>query len=156
MRAPQHFILVSMLVMGLSACNRAVQPEPQWGSCSGARPLPGDSTLGLVYELQGEWHGSTVVRPVFVILWKSGINSGTTWGCGGEPTNSAVAFINGHRLTVSNTNRAVCALQPDYTLKDIGLPEPALSTVLNAIAKGAPIEDNLWTNRLAPRLCFIQ
>jgi hypothetical protein len=98
-----------------------------------------------------------VVRPFFVILWKSEINGGTIWGYSdGGPTNGAVAYVNGHRLTLSRTDRAAYALQPDYTLKNIGLREPALSAVLNAIAKGVPIEDNLWTNTLAPRLCIVQ
>jgi hypothetical protein len=150
MKAVQNFILACVLAVSLSACDRAVPLEPRWGSRCGLRPIPGDSTLGLTYELQGEWHESTVVRPVFVILWKSEINGGSTWGHGGG------TCINGHPLAISLTNRAVYALQPDYTLRDMGLSEPGLSTVLNAIAKDAPIEGGLWTNELAPRLCIVQ
>jgi len=150
MKAVKSFALTCLLAVGLSACNRAGPVEPRWGSCSGTRPIPGDSTLGLTYELQGAWHESTVARPVFVILWKSEINGGTTWGYGGE------TYINGHLLTLSHSNRAIYALQPDYTVKDMGLPEPDIAAVLNALATRAPIEDKLWTNKLAPRLCIVQ
>ena len=81
-------------------------------------------------------------------------------GAGGATSShdgdNRLTEINGHRLRLSLTNRAVYALQPDYSVRDLSFAEPELSKILDALAKGTPIEGDLWTNRLAPRLCVLR
>jgi hypothetical protein len=150
MKAVQSFAIASILALCVSACHRA---EPRWGGCSGGRAIPGDFTMFLNYELQGDlytgaWDESKK-RPVFVILWKG---SGQTSSYDGD---NRLTSINGHRLSLSLTNRAVYALQPDYSVRDLGFSDPELSEILNAIANDTPIEGDLWTNKLAPRLYIV-
>jgi hypothetical protein len=151
MQTIKSIVIACVVGIILCACHRA---EPRWGGSSGSRAIPGDFKNMLHSELQGDlfeepWDSSKA-RPVFAVLWLSA--GGATSSRDGD---NRLIGINGHRLRLSLTNRAVYALQHDYTVQDLGFEEPELSQVLDAIAKGTPIEGDLWTNKLAPRLCVL-
>ena len=146
----QNLLGACVLMMSVG-CHRS---EPRWGGAFGNRAIPGDHEVFLNFALQGDLFSGTFdpskERPLFVILWKgSGADRAEQDG------DNRFTSINGHRLSVSFTNRAVYALQPDYSLRDLRFSEPDLSRVLNAIAHRAPIEGDLWTNRLSPKLCVL-
>lgn len=148
----RSFAIACLLSICVSACHRA---EPRWGGSFGGRAIPGDFTNQLHYALQGDlftepWDESKA-RPLLVVLWISA--GGATSSQDGD---NRLTEINGHRLGLSFTNRAVYALQPNYSVRDFSFAEPDLSKILDAIAKGTPIEGDLWTNRLAPRLCVLR
>jgi hypothetical protein len=86
-------------------------------------------------------------------MWIGGGPGGFTSSRDGH---NRLTEINGHRPRLSLANRAVYALQPDYSVRDLELTEPDLSKVLDEMAKLAPIEDDIWTNKLAPRLCVLR
>jgi hypothetical protein len=152
MKAARSFAIACLLSICVSACHRAA---PRWAGSSGGRAIPGDFTNMLHYELQGDlftepWDESKA-RPLFVILWigAGGATSSHDW-------DNRLTEISGHRLRLSFTNRAVYALQPDYSVRDLSISESDLSSILDAIAKGTAIEGDLWTNSLVPRLCVVQ
>lgn len=152
MKAARSFAIACLLSVCVTGCHRA---ESRWAGSSGGRAIPGDFTNQLHYELQGDlftepWNQAKA-RPLFVVLWISagGVTSSRNW-------ENRLTEINGHRVMLSFTNRAVYALQPDYSVRDLGFAEPDLSTILDAIAKDAPIGGDLWTNALAPRLSVLR
>jgi hypothetical protein len=122
------------------------QSASRWVRGSGSIFVPGD-----YYALNFEFQGDASKRPLFVVLWK-----GVGYQTGSNDSYNRLQSINGHQLNVSFGKRAVYALQPDYTLQDLGLPDSDVSSVLNAFAQPTALNGDLWTNKLSPRICTLE
>jgi hypothetical protein len=117
-----HISLWSTLVIGavLSGCSR------YGGVTSGVETVShGTDLICYAYQLPPSTSG-TPKRPVYLIVWLAKLAGSTTVGPGNLLTG-----IHGHPISVNPDKKAVYALQPDYSLKELSLTPAEIDDLLS-------------------------
>ena len=157
MKPKIHRVLIFIACIFLSACTK---PENRWGGSSGVQALPSEFPLQLCYKLQGDIYSRpfdpATARPQFVVLWKA-----RRAGAISSDGNNRLSEIHGHRISVLFSDKAVYALQPDYTLKRLPLSVAETDQILQSFmdaskASGAVTFDDLWNKSVLPHLAIVE
>ena len=150
----------SLILIGcisLLACSKA---ENRWGGVTGGQRLKNEPVVQLCYDLQGGTYSgafdSAKARPQFVILWKA-----RRVGSSSSDSNNRLSEIHGHNISVSFSEEAVYALQPDYTLKRIPLSTTETNQIFDSfmvsyMASAPIILDDLWSRSVTPHLAIVE
>lgn len=141
----------------LCSCSKK---EERWGGSSGSQALPSEKPLRLCFGLQGDTYtgafNPTTARPQFVILWKAQRKGNSSWG-----SDNKISEIHGNRISVSFSEKAVYALQPDYSIKRLTLTPVEVDQILQSfmtstgVVESIPF-DALWDKKILPYLPVVE
>ena len=149
--------LIFIACIFLSACSKA---EKRWGGSTGSQALQSEVPFQLCYKFQGDTYPGTfdpaTARPQFVILWKARRGGATS-----SDGNNRLSEIHGHKISVSFSDHAVYALQPDYTLKRLPLSAAETDQILKSFmdsdkTSGSIVFDDLWSKGVLPILSTVE
>jgi len=148
-----HIIAVLAICLVLPAC---LENETRWGGSSGVKALQDEVPFQICYNLQGATYVGAFDRataePQFLILWKA-----RRKGESGSDMNNRITQIHGHKIKVSFTEKAVYALQGDYTLKRLTLTNDETNHILNLFSADEPFKfDPIWDKAINPNLIEIE
>lgn len=152
-----HRVFIFIACIFLSDSSKA---ETYWGGISGSQALQSDFPFLLCYKLQGGTYTGAFDlgkrRPQFVVLWKAR-RAGATRTDG----YNRLLEIHDHKISVSFSEKAVYALQPDYTLKRLALSVTETDQILQAFmvaskASAAISFDDLWSRSVLPSLAVVE
>ena len=148
-----HKIAAVLICLCLPACSKE---EKRWGGSSGVKALQDEVPLQLCYNLQGGTYAGafdvSTAEPQFVILWKA-----RRKGVSASDGNNRITQIHGHKITASFTEKAVYALQPDYSLKLLPLSKEQTDQILALFTPGGTIKfGEVWNKNIAPNLITIE
>jgi hypothetical protein len=149
---PTKFVTI-IACLCLTACSKS---EKRWGGSSGSQPLQAEVPLQLCYNLQGASYSGTfdpaTAEPQFVILWKARRKGEST-----SDGNNRISEIHGHKISVSFADKAVYALQPDYSLKRLPLSASETNQILGLFSTEGAIKFNeVWDRNVKPKLEVIE
>jgi hypothetical protein len=139
------------------------QAEREASAVSRVQSIPG-SPLMKHYIIQFDRPGLER-RPLFVIVWKASRFGRSSLG----HLDRAVATIsiNSHTMTPSRAKKAVYALQPDYSLKELPLTEEEIARLFSHITRSEQRDvssdqiellptDPFWEQKVDPYLKIVE
>jgi len=137
----------------LAACT-----EKRGGGSFGSQVIPDEFPYQMCYLVRGDTYVGTfdraTARPQFVILWKARRAGSSTFA-----GNNRVSEIHDHKINVSFSEKAVYALQEDYSLKRIPLSTAENDQILESFMKsgeGAIKFNDLWRKSVIPALSIVE
>jgi hypothetical protein len=145
----KHLIVTALFIVVVSvSCDRA-PVAPVYGGGSSGSYANADRRTQTCVTTQLDPHQ----KLLFVIAWTAE-RAGTSSRSGQNLLNA----LHGHPVSPSTSRRALYALQPDHTLKEIPLNEADLTSLFDEMQKDGfhTAHSELWQNRVAPNLATVE
>lgn len=146
----KQIILIALLLVVVSvSCDRAPVRTVYGGGSSGSYSNPDrQTTTCVVTQLDPQQ------KLLFVVAWTAERGGGTS----SRSEQNLLTTIHGHPVTPSTSKRALYALQPDHTLREIPLSEPDLKALFDEMQKEGfhTSHSELWQKQVAPNLTKVE
>lgn len=91
--------------------------------------------------------------PLYAIFWKAKNHGVTTHD------HKLITSINGNKFSCDKNKKAIYALQPDYSLKSLTIPDDKIDEIFQYIDVGPTkyLENNIiWKNKISPFLEIVE